>query len=153
DLYLARPKGATPSQKAIEDAAVEALLAEPVVAHVYRASEIATLPAAQPLEATLGAIGAAEQRGQGAAPASSRTGPDALLPLVRASWSAERSGDLVFRIQPGWLLEPADLAASHGTPYFDDTHVTLLLRAPGLPPATETRRVSVRQLAPTLAHL
>ncbi len=152
DLYLARPAAGGPGARAIEDAAVAALLEEPSIAHVYRSAELAALPASQPFAATLDAIGAAE--GMGAEVfAASRTGPDLILPLMRASWMPDRSGDVTYRLRPGWLIEPSDVAATHGSPYRIDTHITLIVRGPGVAARHEQKRVSARQLAPTLAHL
>ncbi len=39
----------------------------------------------------------------------------------------------------------------HGSPYYFDRHVPFLIRAPGISPGVETRRVSVVDMAPSLA--
>ena len=42
---------------------------------------------------------------------------------------------------------------NHGTPYNYDTHVPLVWFGVGVKPGTYVERVSVTDLAPTLAHL
>jgi hypothetical protein len=55
-------------------------------------------------------------------------------------------------------LEPRDIwagtvNAEHGQPSDDDAHVALIIAGPGVRPGRYTGRVSVTDLAPTLAHL
>lgn len=72
---------------------------------------------------------------------------------VRLSFNAERSPDVVHVLNP-YFVDSRESGSNHGTPCSYDTHVPLLWYGPGLPQdVQEHRRVSVRDIAPTLAAL
>ncbi len=76
---------------------------------------------------------------------------DAVGELMRRSFHAERSADVVYFLKPYYTTNKVGI--SHGSPYDYDTHVSLMLCGPGVRPGVHTERVHVEDLAPTLASL
>jgi predicted AlkP superfamily pyrophosphatase or phosphodiesterase len=62
------------------------------------------------------------------------------------------SVELAVTLKPGMVWD-SDRSAEHGQPSDDDTHVALIIAGPGVRPGRYARRVSVVDLAPTLARL
>lgn len=60
---------------------------------------------------------------------------------------------LMITLREGWVFRGARIEASHGHPWDDDTRVPLILSGPGVRPGRHAARVSVADLAPTLARL
>lgn len=56
---------------------------------------------------------------------------DPLRRRVRQSFHPERCGDLAVITKPHWLASKYTTGTSHGTPYFYDVHVPLLVFGPG----------------------
>ena len=71
--------------------------------------------------------------------------------LVANSFHAERSPDLMIEFEP--FFQPTRSAATHGSSYGYDTHVPLVLLAPGLGPRRDEAPADTVDLAPTLAAL
>ena len=71
--------------------------------------------------------------------------------LVANSHHAERSPDLHVEFEP--FFQPTRSAATHGSAHRYDTHVPLVLLAPGLGPARDEAPAATVDLAPTLAAL
>jgi arylsulfatase A-like enzyme len=65
---------------------------------------------------------------------------------------ASRSGDVVIIAEPFKYLGDA-IPATHGTPYSYDTHVPLIIVAPGLVPGRYYDRASPADIAPTVSAL
>jgi arylsulfatase A-like enzyme len=83
----------------------------------------------------------------------SGTPPDAPLgELFVNSHHPQRSPDLEVQFEE-YFLASRSYAASHGTPYRYDTHVPMLLMAPGLASGRIDRPVRTVDLAPTLGVL
>jgi len=76
---------------------------------------------------------------------------DAFGEMMRLSFFPARSPDVLFILQPNYLMRK--LGADHGTPYAYDTHVPQLWRGPGITPGFRTEPVKVEDIAPTLAGL
>lgn len=76
---------------------------------------------------------------------------DSLLHLH--SFHSERSPDLDFTLEEGFLPIPPPLAASHGSPHPYDTHVPWLVRGPGIGAGTIAEPVATADVAPTAATL
>ncbi|HWP11755.1 MAG TPA: alkaline phosphatase family protein, partial [Ramlibacter sp.] len=71
---------------------------------------------------------------------------------LRRSWHPDVSGDVQYTIKPNWMFGSA--VATHGSPHPYDTHVPILLYAPGwVKPGRIDARVEVVDIAPTLARL
>lgn len=64
----------------------------------------------------------------------------------------ERFGVLV-RARPHWVGDRDGLGTTHGSPYHYDRWVPLVFYGPGVEPGVRTERVSVADMAPTLAAL
>lgn len=77
---------------------------------------------------------------------------DPFLPLVRASYFPERSGDLLLVLKKYHLLTNALTGTTHGTPHDYDTHVPLIVLGPGIKPGAYKQRVSPEHLPVILAH-
>jgi predicted AlkP superfamily pyrophosphatase or phosphodiesterase len=132
DVYFApgiydRLKQDQPAMKAAMDAA----LAQPGVAEVYRAEQVRDRPATQSPTRRAMADG----------------------------YFAGRSGDLFVAPRPYWLMESLapgkerEGGTGHGTPYNYDQHVPVLLMGFGIQPGEYWREVTPADIAPTLAAL
>jgi predicted AlkP superfamily pyrophosphatase or phosphodiesterase len=112
-------------------AVLDAALAEPGVAAVYRAEEIADRP-------------------------------DTQSPFRKAfafSYFPERSGDLLIQPKPYWLIDSSasgkayPKGTGHGSPYYYDQRVPILLMGYGIQPGEYYGEVTPADIAPTLASL
>ena len=72
--------------------------------------------------------------------------------LYRNAFDPERSPDVLVQWQP-LFLPLLGWQTNHGSPYAYDTHVPLLILAPGVAPREVDDRVLTVDLAPTLATL
>lgn len=72
--------------------------------------------------------------------------------LYRNAFDPERSPDLYVQWQP-FVLPQLGWQTNHGSPYGYDTHVPLIVAAPGVAPGSIDGRVLTVDLAPTLAAL
>ena len=77
---------------------------------------------------------------------------DPVALLYWNAFNAERSPDLTIQFEERFL-ETRAMSTSHGTPYEYDTHVPLVVLAPGCPSSRIDRPVRTADLAPTLAVL
>lgn len=77
---------------------------------------------------------------------------DSTIAMVRRSFNAERSQDIIFVLKP-YVVDRLPGGTNHGTPYDYDTHVPMLWYGAGVPRGTRSERVSPDQLAPTLAAI
>jgi Type I phosphodiesterase / nucleotide pyrophosphatase len=112
-------------------ATLDAAVAVPGVAAVYRAEEVADRPATEsPVRSALA-----------------------------ASYFAGRSPDLFVVPKPFWLVswgpvgKTRDTGTGHGTPYYYDQHVPLLLMGLGIQAGEYFERVTPADIAPTLAAI
>jgi predicted AlkP superfamily pyrophosphatase or phosphodiesterase len=132
DVYFSpgvydRLKGDAAAMKAV----VEAAMAQPGVAEVYRAQDLADRPATQ----------------------------SPLRRAMAASYFPGRSGDLFIVPKAYWLMDstPAgkarDYGTGHGTPWNYDQHVPLLLMGYAIQPGEYHGAVTPADIAPTLASL
>ncbi len=102
---------------------IDALLAMPGIAKVYRAEEI-----------------------RGATHSADRLARAAAL-----SYFAGRSGDLILILKPGWEFFTA--GAMHGTATDDDQHVPVLLMGFGVKPGVYEQPATPADVTPTLAAI
>ncbi len=74
--------------------------------------------------------------------------------LLNNGYNAKRSGDLVYRLNPGYLGgKPGDRGTSHGSGYTYDTHIPILFYGAGIPARSVYRKVNITDIAPTLSML
>ncbi len=76
---------------------------------------------------------------------------DRLVRAARLSYMPDRSGDLFIMPKPCWLMSSA--GTTHGTGYFYDERVPVLLFGAGIKPGKYWGAASPADLAPTLAAL
>ena len=74
-----------------------------------------------------------------------------LLSHFRKAFHAERSGDVLFVLEPFFIQSRS--AATHGSPWPYDTHVPLMLLGAGVRPGVYHQQCSPANLGPTLARL
>jgi hypothetical protein len=67
------------------------------------------------------------------------------------TFHARRSGDVLWIYEPYYLC--GTTGTTHGSPWFYDTHVPMILIGPGIEHGLFTRRVSPAMLAPTVSHI
>ena len=73
--------------------------------------------------------------------------------LTLNGFNPERSGDIAFTLQPGYLLSFMDKGTTHGAPYNYDTHVPMLFYGWHIPKQTINTPVYVVDIAATIADL
>jgi hypothetical protein len=77
-----------------------------------------------------------------------------LFALLRKSWNPEVSGDVQYAIKPHWMFGTGGSAATHGSPYTNDTHVPILFYGPPwIGSGKVVQRVGVVDIASTLAAI
>lgn len=78
---------------------------------------------------------------------------DALGRRVKRSYHPERCGD-VYLVLKQWYLPSSALSTgtTHGTPYFYDTHVPLLVYGPGIPGGTRDEATTPQAMAAIFAR-
>lgn len=112
-------------------AVLDAIRSVPGVAEVYRAEDLQDWPETQ----------------------------SPLRSAEAASYFAARSGDLFIVPKPYWLASRTppnpsrDYGTSHGTPYYYDQHVPVILMGWGIQPGEYFGRITPADIAPTLATL
>jgi predicted AlkP superfamily pyrophosphatase or phosphodiesterase len=112
-------------------AVFEAIRSSPGVAHVYQAEEVEDRPATQ----------------------------NPIRSAEAAGFYKARSGDLLIVPKPYWVFDyskpgtPVRGGTSHGTPYYYDQRVPLILMGWGIRPGNYFERATPADIAPTLAAL
>lgn len=90
----------------------------------------------------------------GAADLTSNVYPEGALRSLQRGFMPQRSGDVCFALRPG-LLEVSELppgkGTSHGSVWNYDTHVPIIFFGHGVKKADVTRRISITDIAPTVA--
>ena len=77
--------------------------------------------------------------------------PDLIGRRIARGYNLQRSGDLEIVLDPYWLRSSS--GTTHGTPYWYDAHIPLVLMGPGITPGAFHATVALNDLAPTLATL
>jgi predicted AlkP superfamily pyrophosphatase or phosphodiesterase len=75
---------------------------------------------------------------------------DPIERAVRASFRADRSGDVLITLKPNWIWKYSNTDTTHGQPLPDDRHVPLLLWGASIVPSRYTDEVAPTDLARTL---
>ena len=76
--------------------------------------------------------------------------------MVRQGYVRDRSGDLIFILQPGYLTEYSDKShtgTSHGSAFNYDTHVPLLWYGKGMKGKEVFRKINITDITATLTHI
>ncbi len=82
-----------------------------------------------------------------------RTDFDPLREQVRLCYHPDRGGDVVVVTKPYYLIDKYDTGTSHGTPHEYDTHVPLLVLAPGVAGGRRSETVTPLHLAAIASRL
>jgi predicted AlkP superfamily pyrophosphatase or phosphodiesterase len=86
------------------------------------------------------------------------TNYDELFLMVQRGYDFQKSGDVIFVLNPGYLskhvdTESARKGTSHGSPYGYDTHVPLLWYGKNIPQKEVFRKVNITDITPTLIYM
>jgi len=78
--------------------------------------------------------------------------------MIQKGFDIERSGEVIFMLQPGYLSKAIDepkahTGTSHGSAFNYDTHVPLLWYGANIPAENCFRPIQIVDVAPTLIHL
>lgn len=78
--------------------------------------------------------------------------------MMQAGYDPERSGDLIFILQPGFLPKSTDIpgahkGTSHGSAFNYDTHVPVLFYGKDIPQQEVFTPYSITDIAATLVHI
>ena len=84
---------------------------------------------------------------------SGARGGDPVRVQVRASYHPDRGGDVVVVTKPYSLLDDYETGTSHGTPHEYDTHVPLIVFAPGVAGGVRTEKVTPLHAAAIASRL
>ncbi len=74
--------------------------------------------------------------------------------LMQRAWNKQVSPDMLLVTKPFWYFGEGMSGTSHGSPYFYDTNVPLMIMGKNwIKPGNYTQGAEVQDLAPTLAHI
>ncbi|HOX82584.1 MAG TPA: alkaline phosphatase family protein [Chryseolinea sp.] len=72
---------------------------------------------------------------------------------VIRGYNAQRSGDIVYTLQPGWYESGSVTGTTHGSTYKYDTHVPILFYGKGIKKGSTSQYHAITDIAPTLSIL
>lgn len=83
---------------------------------------------------------------------------DEWMRMVQLGFDKERSGEIIFLLQPGYLMKSADTpgahkGTSHGSAFNYDTHVPVLIYGKDIPKQEVYTPYSIVDLAATIIHI
>jgi predicted AlkP superfamily pyrophosphatase or phosphodiesterase len=83
---------------------------------------------------------------------------DAWRDMIRKGYHPAESGDVIFILEPGYLLKTAETSSSHkgtshGSAFNYDTHVPLLWYGKGIPKKEIIRPIVITDISATLTHM
>ena len=84
---------------------------------------------------------------------TAKANPSDVERAVRASFRADRSGDVLVELKKNWIWSYGNPNTTHGQPLPDDQHVPLMLWGAAVRPARYEQRVSPIDIARTLGAL
>ena len=81
-----------------------------------------------------------------------------LKTIIQNGYDYERSGEIIFTLEPGYLLKSSDKPSahkgtSHGSSFSYDTHVPLIWYGKNIPACEVFTPYEITDIAPTLTHL
>ena len=77
---------------------------------------------------------------------------DGIMQKMQNSFYAQRSGDVVINLQPGWV-DSDEVVTSSNSPYSYDTHVPLIWYGWKIKRESISSKVDPADIAPTIANL
>lgn len=78
---------------------------------------------------------------------------DRILANAQRGFHQERSGDVLFVLESGWISSWYTTGTTHGSPYSYDTHVPLLWYGAGIKKGETSQFLTIPSIAATLASL
>ncbi|APG61123.1 alkaline phosphatase PafA [Christiangramia salexigens] len=72
--------------------------------------------------------------------------------LVQNGFNQKRSGDIIFVLDPGYIIYP-ETGSTHGSGFAYDTHAPLLFYGKGIKHGSTTERSEIIDIAPTISAL
>lgn len=72
--------------------------------------------------------------------------------LMQHSFYASRSGDILFDLMPGWIIEDSSYRSSAVGGYTYDRHVPIMIYGGGIATKMVDQQVDMSHLAPTICH-
>ncbi len=72
---------------------------------------------------------------------------------IRNAFRADRSGDVLIALKPGWIWRYGPAGTTHGQPVEDDMHVPVMLYGRGITAGAYTTHAAPTDLAKTLGAL
>lgn len=72
---------------------------------------------------------------------------------VIRGYNFQRSGDIVYTLQPGWIESGSVQGTTHGSPYKYDTHVPIVFYGKGIKKGSTSQYHAITDIAPTLSVL
>lgn len=81
---------------------------------------------------------------------------DALTELLRNGYMPQRSGDVLYALQPGFIEREAGLdgrGTTHGSGWNYDTHVPVILFGKGVKPGEVLQRTAITDIVPTISAI
>ena len=79
--------------------------------------------------------------------------PEKIRAQIALSYHPARSGDIMYVLNPYWILDGSPTGTNHGSPWDYDAHVPIMLFGKDVTPGTYTDDVAPVDIAPTLAAL
>lgn len=73
--------------------------------------------------------------------------------MIIRGFHSERSGDVVFVLEPGWFSANKIQGTTHGSPYNYDTHVPLIFYGHGIKRGSSVQHHEITSIAPTLSMM
>ncbi len=79
--------------------------------------------------------------------------PSDLERAVRASFRADRSGDVIVELKKNWIWSYGNLNTTHGQPLPDDQHVPVMFWGASIKAGRYSDRIAPTDIAPTISDL
>jgi predicted AlkP superfamily pyrophosphatase or phosphodiesterase len=73
--------------------------------------------------------------------------------MIIRGYHQKRSGDVVFTLEPGWLVSSSPTGTTHGSAYTYDTSVPVIFYGKNIRKGSSVRRHAITDIAPTISVL
>jgi arylsulfatase A-like enzyme len=76
---------------------------------------------------------------------------EGIASIIQRGFNQNRSGDVLFTLESGWIMAGYSTGTTHGSPYQYDTHVPLLWYGAGIAKGETKSKIVIPDIAATLA--
>ncbi|TXB64809.1 alkaline phosphatase family protein [Vicingus serpentipes] len=76
---------------------------------------------------------------------------EGIASIIQRGFNQNRSGDILFTLESGWIMSGYSTGTTHGSPYQYDTHVPLLWYGAGIAKGETKSKIVIPDIAATLA--